>query len=89
MQRLGRWFPLLAVLAFAGCSHDAAVQCESPERYASSQSVPPVRVPDDLSVPDETDALRIPDPFPPASLPSDQPCLETPPDFGEGGLGAR
>jgi len=60
------------------------MQCEDPELYSGSQEIPPVRVPGDLSVPNETDALRIPQP---EQLGSAQPaagrgpCLESPPTF--------
>jgi uncharacterized lipoprotein len=76
---------LAAVLA--GCSGERGLTCESGERYQNSISVGPIRVPDDLSVPDESESLTIPPgPYtliePPAS---DRPCLESPPDFFEGG----
>jgi len=43
-----------------------------------------LRVPDDLSVPDETDVLRIPDPSPTEPTDDQLPCLESPPDFFSG-----
>ena len=54
--------PLLVVvpmLALAACSGDRELRCESTDRYQSARSVQPVRVPDDLSVPDESGALLI------------------------------
>jgi uncharacterized lipoprotein len=82
---------LLAVLlcgVLAGCRGERGVRCEDSERYSSAQEVPPVRVPDDLSVPDEQQALRIP-PAPGAvarpALPSQGSCLEQPPEYFENG----
>ena len=64
-----------------------ATRCEKPERYAGSGELPPVQVPDDLTPPDESRSLRVPQV-------SDRdrrkvirkgPCLESPPDYFEGG----
>jgi uncharacterized lipoprotein len=71
----------LAASALSGCSGESTLNCETSERYAAARSVPPVRVPDDLSVPDETDSLRLP-PAPAADGAGER-CLETPPDFFE------
>lgn len=81
----------MAVAAvMSGCGRRFAARCEDPTLYSGSQEIPPVRVPGDLSVPDETEALRIPRS---EQLGSAQPatgqgaCLEYPPDFlgnGEG-----
>lgn len=76
---------LLVVLS--GCSGGSGMRCEDPERYAGSREMPPVRVPDDLSVPDEAQALRIPQVA--RSSPSlQQPdagarCLESPPAYSD------
>jgi hypothetical protein len=78
---------LMLSLPLAGCRGDFGMRCEDPERYADSQEVPPVRVPDDLSVPSQDDALRIP---PGGQLPQPRqasgrgPCLESPPSYLEG-----
>jgi uncharacterized lipoprotein len=74
----------VAALTLGGCSRNPTVQCEDPSRYASSRSVPPVQVPDDLTVPDETDALRVPDARA-VELPPEPACLERPPQFGSQG----
>lgn len=78
-----RWMlvSLSATLGLAaGCSHDEGLRCEDVSRYAASVSAPPLRVPDDLTVPDESDSLLIPDPVPPeAGAPTE--CLETPPSY--------
>ena len=78
-----RLLVLLGVAGLGACSGEAALRCEDAEYYHASRSVPPVRVPDGLTVPDESQALEIP---PGESLPvrdeEDPPgCLELPPDF--------
>lgn len=78
-----------AAFVVAGCSGERGLSCESSERYDSASSVAPIRVPDDLSVPDESEALRVPFPTSGAEPPSAIECLETPPDFFEGGVGAQ
>jgi uncharacterized lipoprotein len=75
--------PLLVVvplLTLVGCSGDQELRCESTERYQGARTVQPVRVPDDLSVPDESDALRIPPP-PDGASAARETCLEYPPEF--------
>jgi hypothetical protein len=81
---------LLAAALVAGCSGERGLSCESGERYQGSRSVGPLRVPDDLSVPDESEALRVPPESSSAGAsPSERAdCLESPPDFFEGGVGA-
>jgi uncharacterized lipoprotein len=71
-----------AAAALAGCSGENELRCEDTSRYATSVSVPPLRVPDDLTVPDESDSLLIPDP---AAAETGVPaaCLETPPSYYE------
>jgi uncharacterized lipoprotein len=72
-----------ALALLAGCSHDNELKCDDATRYATSVSIPPIRVPDDLTVPDETDSLLVPDPNVSAEpLPPTQ-CLETPPSYYE------
>src|SRR5690606_37036349 len=71
---------LIAVCALAGCSRDKVRPCDSDGRYVGAQSVPPVRIPDDLSPPNESDALRVP-PETAAVSRSPTSCLETPPPF--------
>jgi len=78
---------LIAVCALAGCSRDKVRPCDSDGRYIGAQSVPPVRIPDDLSPPNESDALRVP-PESTAANRSPTSCLETPPAFGTSGRGA-
>jgi len=85
LYRVG--FAIAVAAAFAGCGRDAAIRCESPESYSSGVERAPIRIPGDLSVPDETDALRIPPEERVAGASSsagNRPCLESPPDFFEG-----
>lgn len=79
----------LAAALTAACSHGEKLRCESNERYASSRTVPPLRIPEGLTVPDETDVLRIPDPSGAEPELSDQDlgCIESPPDFDSGSAG--
>jgi len=78
---------LLCVAICAGCAGDRGVRCGGSERYQGADSVAPIRVPDDLSLPDESEALSIP--LPPSNVPerdvAAQGCLESPPDFYEEG----
>lgn len=71
---------LVGVALLAGC---AGMRCEDPERYAGAETIPPLRVPGDLGLPDEASALRIPPepPSEPARIPRRGPCLEHPPYF--------
>jgi uncharacterized lipoprotein len=80
---------LAAAHVLAGCSGERGMTCESVDRYAGARSVAPVRVPDDLSVPDESEAIRVPFPRPDASATPTTGCLELPPDFFEGGVGSQ
>jgi uncharacterized lipoprotein len=70
--------------ALCGCGGDRELRCEPSDRYQSAASVPPVRVPDDLSVPDESNALRLPPPpADPGTAPTVAGCPENPPPFFE------
>lgn len=75
----------LVASGLAGCFGGDGVSCEDPKVYATSRSAPPVRVPEGLSVPDESAALQIPS-GEPLAVPAEgepMPCLEEPPDFFE------
>lgn len=80
------FFGMAVALVMSGCGRRFAARCEDPALYSGSQEIPPVRVPGDLSVPNEADALRIPQT---EQLGAAQqatgrgPCLESPPDFLE------
>jgi hypothetical protein len=67
------------VCGLFGCGRDRTLAaCEATDRYVTATSAPPVRIPDDLSPPDETDSLRLP---PETAAAPIRPCLETPPGF--------
>ncbi|HEX6993542.1 MAG TPA: hypothetical protein VF339_05280 [Gammaproteobacteria bacterium] len=77
-RRLAVLLPLLAV---AACSGERELRCESSERYQGARSVQPIRVPDDLSVPDESNAFRIPPPPDRDGGSARDGCLELPPEY--------
>jgi uncharacterized lipoprotein len=51
---------VIAGVMLSGCSHENTLRCGSVAMYESAQSVRALRIPDDLSVPDETESLRVP-----------------------------
>ena len=79
---------ILAIWWLGGCSRDVGLRCEDPERYTGSGEIPPVRIPDDLSPPDDSESIRIPAAAEGNLEPVDSrgPCLESPPDFYEAGV---
>jgi uncharacterized lipoprotein len=85
MLRLHFVGALLAVLALGACSGERGLSCESSERYMGATTSPPVRVPDDLSPPNEAESLVIPPADETALSTSSDPsrCLEAPPEFFE------
>jgi len=80
---------LLGLAALCGCSRERTVDCEPTERYSTARSVTPVQIPDDLSPPNETDALRLPPVAPAPRDGSSEACLEVPPAFFGGGRPGR
>lgn len=78
---------VLAIWWLGGCSDGVGLRCENPARYTGSGEIPPVRIPDDLSPPDQSQSLRIPAPIEGnyEQVDSRGPCLESPPDFYEAG----
>jgi hypothetical protein len=77
------WCLCLGLALVGGCSRQKeTTNCEPTTRYTTARSAAPVQIPDDLSPPNENDALRLP-PDSVASS-SDRPegaCLESPPAF--------
>jgi hypothetical protein len=73
---------LVACAALVGCSRDDAVRCEPNLRYSTARSAQPVQIPDDLSPPNENDAIRLP-PDTTVATTETKPggCLESPPSF--------
>ena len=80
-----RLFPTLCLLgglaAVAGCSRMETSPCDPDPRYSGARSAPPVQIPDDLSPPDESDALRLPPAVGVDGSVTAGDCLETPPSF--------
>ena len=79
---------ITAVLVMVGLTAACGgARCEKPKRYAGSGELAPVRVPDDLTPPNESRSLRIPQASdqPPKPVARNGPCLESPPDYFEGG----
>jgi translation initiation factor IF-2 len=79
---------LLIFSELCACSHGNAVACEPTSRYAAASTAGPVRIPDDLNPPDETDSLRLP-PDTGRTAPPSKACLETPPGFYADGAPAN
>jgi uncharacterized lipoprotein len=80
----GRLILLLASALLGGCFFGGrSLDCEDATRYGYSASTAPLRVPEGLDVPDESDALQIPqgEPYVVRSPEAVTECLETPPDF--------
>lgn len=75
----------MTAIGTAGCFGGDKLNCEDPSLYGSSRSIPPVRVPDGLDVPDESESLQIPDgeALVVRNVEEMTECLETPPDFFE------
>jgi hypothetical protein len=67
--------------ALAGCSRQQATTCDTDARYATARSAPPVQIPDDLSPPNESDALRLPPAVGASNTTTARPCLQSPPSF--------
>ncbi len=75
---------LVTLLVTTSCGRDKGLRCVDNARYASSATAPALRIPDDLTIPDETDALRVPDEsLSPEDGGEELPCLESAPDFFE------
>jgi hypothetical protein len=72
---------IVGLVAIAGCSREQTVSCDVDERYSTARSAPPVQIPDDLSPPNESDAIRLPPDPGASSSPTAGPCLQSPPSF--------
>jgi uncharacterized lipoprotein len=74
---------LPAILLLGACSGESELVCGHDASYRQAISVGSLRIPDDLSVPDESESLRIPGPLPtdPASEEAEEACLEESPAF--------
>jgi len=72
----------LGCTVLVGCHRSNTGGCEDTRRYAKAASASPVQIPDDLTPPSETDALRLPPVVTNSRAPT-QPCLEDPPSFSD------
>jgi hypothetical protein len=78
------WAIVASAISVAACSRqESTPDCVADVRYSTARSAPPVQIPDDLSPPNESDALRLPpDAGTTAGTRSaDGSCLESPPSF--------
>jgi len=81
MHSCRTWCVIVGLAAITGCSRQDPLPCTPEARYSSARSAQPVQIPDDLSPPNENDAIRLPpDPAPVASITAGD-CLEAPPPF--------
>jgi uncharacterized lipoprotein len=72
---------LAAAAALAGCSRELTTICAGEGDYLGATTAAPIRVPEGLTVPDESEALRVPDgPAAPNNLSG---CLDAPPLYSE------
>jgi len=79
-MRLTRtWCVIVGLMAIAGCHRNQTLPCQPEARYSGARSAPPVQIPDDLSPPDESDAIRLPADFAPVGSITAGECLENPP----------
>lgn len=90
MRWRATFFLLLGLAVVTGCSRQPTSRCDSAARYSTARSVPPVQIPDDLSPPNEEEALRLPPDSGAQGAQPSQGCLESPPSFSGGArVGAR
>jgi hypothetical protein len=81
MRQRAIFCAIVALAAIAGCSRDKTVICTPDARYSTARSAPPVQIPDDLSPPNESDALRLPPDVGSATVAAPGACLDAPPSF--------
>ena len=72
-------------VSMGGCKvlRSTSASCHKKQPYMAASSVPGLKIPAGLDVPDTTNALRVPDlkePAPPARKGKD-PCLDEPPAY--------
>lgn len=59
-MRAGLLAIMLAVATLSACSRETVVRCSRDTAYLEARNAGQLRIPDDLSIPDEVEALRIP-----------------------------
>ena len=74
---------VLTLVVLAACSRNTELSCSNDTEYLEAASTGTLRIPDDLSLPDESDSLRIPGapPAAPEAAAAAAPCLEESPAF--------
>lgn len=72
---------IVGLTAIAGCSRQQTGPCEPDARYSKASSALPVQIPDDLSPPDESDAIRLPTDVAAVASITAGVCLEKAPPF--------
>ena len=72
---------IVGLAAVTGCSRQQTAPCEPEARYSTARSAAPVQIPDDLSPPDESDAIRLPVDLAPVGSITAGDCVEKPPSF--------
>jgi hypothetical protein len=72
---------IVALAILGGCSRESTVACTPDMRYVAARSAPPVQIPDDLTPPNESDALRLPPEVGAAAPGAAGGCLDAPPAF--------
>jgi uncharacterized lipoprotein len=73
--------PMAFTMLLGACSRGETVNCPGGTQYLAAESADALRIPDDLSVPEETDALRIPGPTPPPEPEEEVECLQFSPAY--------
>ena len=81
MRSTRAWCVIVGLAAVAGCSRHQTLPCAPEARYSTARSVAPVRIPDDLSPPDESNAIRLPTDLAPVGSITAGDCTEKPPSF--------
>src|SRR6187399_3045060 len=72
---------IVGFAAITGCSRGETLPCQPEARYSMARSAAPVQIPDDLSPPDESDAIRLPTDLAPVGSITAGDCVEKPPSF--------
>jgi uncharacterized lipoprotein len=74
---------LAALLGLGACGNSSEVICGRDTKYLDATSAATLRIPDDLSVPDESEGLTIPGGAPAGSVAgeADSDCLQESPAF--------
>lgn len=81
MRSTRAWCVIVGLAAVTGCSRQQTGPCEPEARYSTARSAAPVQIPDDLSPPDESDAIRLPADLAPVGSITAGDCVEKPPSF--------